>query len=106
MNNYTDPKWMTDIKAVITIPADDLGRGKCSIGVTWPDDIEATHKVRTTRTSWDDPVDSKYRIPLSSLGGLLDKMYEVTGNKEIIVWFAVENDENLICIEIYDDYRE
>lgn len=50
---------------------------------------------------------SKNKIPIQSLGDLLQKISEAVNGQELVVDFV--NDEELgdyVYIEVYDDYRE
>lgn len=108
---------LTSVKTIVTIPeSGTYGRnkqGKICLGLTWPDEWEATHRVEICRTSlWseDDMFVSKEKIPIQSLGGLLQKISEAVNDgqeQELVVCFC--NSEELgdyIYIEVYDDYRE
>lgn len=105
---------MNSVKMIVTIPASGpYGRekqDKIYLGLTWPDGVEPTHRVRIVRTSvWleDEAPVSKDKIPIQSLGGLLQKISEAVNGQELVVDFI--NDEELgdyIYIEVYDDYRE
>lgn len=105
---------INNVKMVVTIPeSGPYGynkQGKMCLGLTWPDEWEATHRVEICRTSlWseDDMFVSKEKIPIQSLGGLLQKISEAVNGQELVVDFV--NDEELgdyIYIEVYDDYRE
>lgn len=105
---------MNNVKTVVTIPASGTyGRkkqDKICLGLTWPDGWEPAHRVRIVRTSvWteDEQPVSKDKIPIQSLGDLLQKISEAVNGQELVVDFV--NDEELgdyIYIEVYDDYRE
>ena len=103
-----------NVKMIVTIPKSGLygnkKQGKTCLGLTWPDEWEPTHRIRIVRTSvWseDEQPVSKDKIPIQSLGGLLQKISESVNGPELVVDFA--NDEELgdyIYIKVYDDYRE
>ncbi len=105
---------INSVKMVVTIPKSGpyarKDQGKTCLGFTWPDTWEATHRVKISRTSlWseDDQFLSKGKIPVQSLGDLLQKISEAVNGQELVVDFV--NDEELgdyIYIEVYDDYRE
>ena len=103
-----------NVKMIVTIPeSGKYGRnsqGKCYLGLTWSDELEPTHRVVVTRTSnWkpDGDFTSEHKIPIQSLGGLLQKISESVNGQELVVDFC--NSEELgdyIYIEVYDGYRE
>lgn len=102
-----------NVKMIVTIPeSGKYGRnsqGKICFGLTWPDEVEPTHRVVVTRTSiWEEDghFTSKNKIPIQSLGGLLQKISEAVTDEIIVDFLNNEDLGDYIMIEIYDDYRE
>ena len=102
-----------NVKMIVTIPKSwkfaHNPQGKICLGLGWSDELEPTHRVAITRTSISDveePFVSKDKIPVQSLGELLQKISEAVGDEIIVDFLNNEDLGDYIMIEIYDDYRE
>lgn len=105
-----------DAKMVVAIPKSGvyacIEQGEICLSLGWSDELEPTHRVMVSRTSSlieaeEKMFVSKHKIPIQSLGGLLQKISEAVIDLELIVDFR--NSEELgdyIYIEVCDCYRE
>lgn len=102
-----------NVKMMVTIPKSwKISRnpqGRICLGLGWSDELEPTHRVAITRTSISDeeePFVSKNKIPIQSLGGLLQKISEAVTDEIIVDFLNNEDLGDYIMIEIYDNFRE